>query len=153
MDSNGSVNIFVAEGAGVSSIVAEMTARGESIPVDAFGHVRLDAVNPGAWFGRQFAAMIGAQKTLVQKSGYFARSAPANAEDRALIARSAAVAVEAALRGVSGVVGEDEERGNELRVIEFSRIRGGKKFDTAVPWFVEMRREIGTGGEAIGDKP
>ena len=57
---------------------------GETVPRDAFGHVKLDAVNPGAWFGKQFAAMIGAEKTLVQKSGYFARSAAANAADLAL---------------------------------------------------------------------
>ncbi|HEY4321378.1 MAG TPA: pyrophosphate--fructose-6-phosphate 1-phosphotransferase [Gemmatimonadales bacterium] len=143
MDAVGSVNIFVSEGAGVSSIVAEMTARGESIQVDAFGHVRLDTINPGAWFGRQFAAMIGAEKTLVQKSGYFARSAPANAADRELIRRSAAVAVDAALRGISGVVGEDEEHDNTMGVIEFGRIRGGKPFDASTLWFMAMLKEIG----------
>ena len=46
---------------------------------DAFGHVKLDTIKVGDWFGKQFAKLIGADKTLVQKSGYFARSAAANA--------------------------------------------------------------------------
>ena len=99
MDRQGCVNLFVSEGAGVESIVREMEAAGEAVPRDAFGHVKLDAVNPGAWFGKQFAAMIGAEKTLVQKSGYFARSAPANAEDLRLIRRCADLAVQCALDG------------------------------------------------------
>ena len=28
---------------------------GEEVPRDPFGHVQLDKVNPGAWFGKQFA--------------------------------------------------------------------------------------------------
>ena len=38
-----------------------------------------------AWFAKQFAAELGAEKTIVQKSGYFARSAAANEDDLALI--------------------------------------------------------------------
>lgn len=143
MDALGCVNLFVSEGAGVSSIVAEMTARGEQVARDAFGHVKLDSINPGAWFAKQFAAMIGAEKTLVQKSGYFARSAPANAADRDLIARSVELAVTGALAGTSGVVGEDEDRSGELRVIEFNRIKGGKPFDVATPWFTRLLAETG----------
>ena len=78
MDDIDCVNLFVSEGAGVDNIVKEMESRGEEVPKDAFGHYKLDAVNPGQWFGKQFAAMIGAEKTLVQKSGYFSRAAPAN---------------------------------------------------------------------------
>ena len=118
-------------------------ANGEDVPRDPFGHVRLDKVNPGQWFARQFAADIGAQKVLVQKSGYFARSAAANAADRALISEFVDFAVEAALRCEAGLVGQDEERAGELRVIEFDRIRGDKKFDLAVPWFTEILRDIG----------
>jgi pyrophosphate--fructose-6-phosphate 1-phosphotransferase len=83
MDRVGNVNLFISEGAGVESIVAEMTARGQEVPRDAFGHVKLDAVNPGKWFGDQFSKMIGAEKVLVQKSGYFSRAAAANAADLA----------------------------------------------------------------------
>ncbi|HVS53100.1 MAG TPA: pyrophosphate--fructose-6-phosphate 1-phosphotransferase [Opitutaceae bacterium] len=143
MERVGNVNLFISEGAGVDSIVAEMTARGQEVPRDAFGHVKLDAVNPGKWFGDQFAKMIGAEKVLVQKSGYFARSAPANAADLALIARCVEHAVECALRRESGVVGQDEERGDALRAIEFARIKGGKAFDVAVPWFRELLGAIG----------
>ena len=124
-------------------IVAELESRGEVVPKDAFGHYKLDAVNVGQWFGKQFAKLIGAEKTLVQKSGYFARAAAANAEDQRLISTMVDLAVECALRGQSGVIGHDEERGNILRAIEFPRIRGGKTFDTSTHWFDEMLKGIG----------
>ncbi|MCT2558595.1 pyrophosphate--fructose-6-phosphate 1-phosphotransferase [Tsuneonella sp. YG55] len=143
MDDQGGVNLFVAEGAGVTEIVAAMEAAGDEVPRDAFGHVKLDRIDPGRWFGSRFAAELGAEKVLVQKSGYFSRSAPANEADRKLIAACVHRAVDAALAGESGVVGQDEERGDELRVIEFERIAGGKQFDTATPWFVELLRDIG----------
>ena len=107
------------------------------------GHVHLDKINPGQWFAKQFAAELGAEKVLVQKSGYFARSAAANEADLALIRQCTDYAVDAALRGESGVVGQDEERGGELRAIEFERIKGGKKFDASVPWFTDLLHEIG----------
>ena len=143
MDRVGNVNVFISEGAGVESIVAEMTARGQEVPRDAFGHVKLDAVNPGKWFGDQFAKMLGAEKVLVQKSGYFSRAAPANAADLALIQRCCDHAVECALRRESGVTGQDEARGDVLRAIEFTRIKGGKPFDVKVPWFGELLAGIG----------
>lgn len=143
MDAKGTANVFVSEGAGVDDIVASMEAAGESVDRDAFGHVRLDKVNVGAWFSKQFALLVEAEKAQVQKSGYFARSAPSNAEDRALISEMVACAVTSALSGISGVVGHDEERGNELRAIEFPRIKGGKHFDPATPWFTTMLQEIG----------
>jgi len=143
MDEQGGVNLFISEGAGVREIVAAMEAAGEEVPRDPFGHVRLDKVNPGEWFAKQFAAELGAEKVLVQKSGYFARSAPANDADLALIRACTTHAVDAALRGESGVVGQDEERGDELRVIEFERIAGGKAFDTSVPWFTDLLKDLG----------
>ncbi|WP_328330978.1 pyrophosphate--fructose-6-phosphate 1-phosphotransferase [Kribbella sp. NBC_00382] len=143
MDENDCVTIFLSEGAGVPSIVAELEAKGEDVPRDPFGHVKLDAVNPGAWFAKQFAERIGAEKTMVQKSGYFSRSAAANDADLALIKQCTDYAVDAALRGESGVVGHDEERGDELRAIEFPRIAGGKEFDPSVEWFAGLLTEIG----------
>jgi pyrophosphate--fructose-6-phosphate 1-phosphotransferase len=143
MDERDCVNLFVSEGAGVDEIVAAMEAGGEQVPRDAFGHVHLDKINPGQWFAKQFAAKLGADKVLVQKSGYFARSAAANEADLTLIRQCTDYAVDAALRGESGVVGQDEERGDELRAIEFERIAGGKKFDVSVPWFTELLGEIG----------
>ncbi len=143
MDAHGCVNIFLSEGAGVEDVVAELEAAGEEVPRDPFGHVQLDKVNPGAWFAKHFAAAIGAEKTMVQKSGYFSRSAAANDEDLALIKRCTDLAVDAALRGESGVIGEDEEQGDELRAIEFPRIRGAKAFDPSVAWFQTLLGEIG----------
>jgi len=145
MDEIGCVNIFLSEGAGVAEIVEEMKAAGQEVPIDPFGHVQLDKVNPGAWFAKQFAELLGAEKTMVQKSGYFSRSAPANAEDLALIKACTHLAVDSALAGVSGVVGQDEEAGDQLRAIEFPRIKGHKKFDISVDWFVALKGELGQG--------
>ena len=143
MDEHDGVNLFISEGAGVAEIVAAMEADGQEVPRDPFGHVQLDKVNPGQWFAKQFAEQLGADKVLVQKSGYFSRSAAANAADLALIKECTTYAVDAALRGDSGVVGQDEERGDELRAIEFDRIKGGKAFDPTTPWFTELLAEIG----------
>jgi len=143
MDKNDCVNMFISEGAGVKTIIAEMESRGEEVPRDAFGHVKLDAINPGKWFGNQFAQMIGAEKVLVQKSGYYARAAASNAEDLRLIKSCVDLAVECALRRESGVIGHDEDNNNILRAIEFNRIKGGKPFDIKTPWFTDMLNEIG----------
>jgi pyrophosphate--fructose-6-phosphate 1-phosphotransferase len=143
MDAEDSVNLFISEGAGVSEIVAAMEAAGEDVPRDPFGHVQLDKINPGQWFAKQFAAELGAEKVLVQKSGYFSRSAAANDADLKLIRECTTYAVDAALRGESGVVAQDDERDGELRVIEFERIAGGKKFDVLVQWFTDLLCDIG----------
>lgn len=143
MDELGCVNVFVAEGAGVDEIVASMEAAGQDVPRDAFGHVRLDDLDPGERLASDVAERVGAEKSKVWKSGYFARSAAPNAEDLDLIARCTELAVAAALDGRSGVVGQDAERGDELRVIEFDRIAGGGAFDPGVDWFVELLEEIG----------
>ncbi|ACB73441.1 pyrophosphate--fructose-6-phosphate 1-phosphotransferase [Opitutus terrae] len=143
MDRLDNVNIFVSEGAGVETIVAEMQSRGQEVPRDAFGHVKLDAVNPGKWFGDQFAKMLGAEKVLVQKSGYFARAAAANQADLMLIKSCVDLAVECALRRESGVIGHDEDQNNVLRAIEFTRIKGGKPFKPTTPWFADLLKSIG----------
>jgi len=143
MDKVDCVNIFISEGAGVESIVAEMQAKGQEVPRDAFGHIKLDAVNPGKWFGEQFAEMLGAEKTLVQKSGYFARAAASNVADMRLIKSCADLAVECAFRREAGVIGHDEDNDNVLRAIEFPRIKGGKPFNIDIDWFEKMLSEIG----------
>ncbi|MGI5950511.1 MAG: pyrophosphate--fructose-6-phosphate 1-phosphotransferase [Brooklawnia sp.] len=143
MDEVGNVNIFLSEGAGVPEIVEQLEKAGEDVPRDAFGHVQIDKINPGAWFGKQFSKLIGAQKTMVQKSGYFSRSAPSNAEDLELIGRTCVMAVDAALAGTPGVVGLDEENNDELSIIAFDRIAGHKPFDITQQWFVDMCTSIG----------
>ncbi|MBT3251359.1 MAG: pyrophosphate--fructose-6-phosphate 1-phosphotransferase [Candidatus Marinimicrobia bacterium] len=143
MDKKDSVNIFLSEGAGADSIVRDMKSKGLEIEIDSFGHYRLDQINPGKWFGEQFANMIGAEKVLIQKSGYFARSAAPNQKDLELIKKSALLAVECALNGTSGVIGLDEDSNNELKCIDFVKIKGGKPFNIKNEWFTAMLRNIG----------
>lgn len=143
MDEQGNVNIFLSEGAGVEEIIEEMLEDGIEPERDPFGHVKLDTINPGAWFADQFAKIIGAEKVMVQKSGYFSRSAKSNEQDLELIESMVKLAVESAQQGVSGVIGHDEERGDELRAIEFERIAGHKAFDVSQQWFHDLMNEIG----------
>ena len=143
MDEKDGVNIFLSEGAGLETIVREMESRGEEVPKDAFGHIRLDEINPGQWFAKQFSGALDAEKTLVQKSGYFARSAKPNQQDLDLIKRSAFFGAEQAIKGNSGVAGLDDDHNKELRLIEFERIKGGKPFDTTVDWYKTMLNDIG----------
>ncbi|MCL2788471.1 MAG: pyrophosphate--fructose-6-phosphate 1-phosphotransferase [Micrococcales bacterium] len=142
MDRIGNVNIFLSEGAGVPEIVAELEAAGQEVKRDPFGHVKLDTINPGAWFASQFAHRLQAEKTMVQKSGYFSRSAKANQRDLLLIRSMTDLAVDCALRGEPGVIGHDEDDGGRLRAIEFPRIAGGKAFDTSASWFGALMTEI-----------
>lgn len=144
MDTYGCVNVFFGEGTGVHEIVKDMESRGEEVPRDAFGHVSLAKINPGQYFAKNLSTAIGAEKTIVQKSGYFARSAAANDFDRKLISDCAKEGVEAAIQGVSGCMGQDEEKeGMPIRAIEFARIKGGKPFDISESWFQEMLKDIG----------
>ncbi|WP_430869070.1 pyrophosphate--fructose-6-phosphate 1-phosphotransferase [Demequina aurantiaca] len=143
MDEVGNVNIFISEGAGVPEIIAEIEASGGTVGRDPFGHVRLDTINPGAWFAEQFAERLGAEKVMVQKSGYYSRAAAANAEDLRLIKSMTDLAVECALRGESGVIGHDEEDGDRLKAIAFPRIAGHKPFDITTPWYTDLLTEIG----------
>ena len=143
MNEKDSVNIFLSEGAGTETIVRELESSGASIERDAFGHIALDTLNPGQWFAKQFTKMLKAEKTLVQKSGYFARSAAPNAKDLKLIKSSCRHACEMALSGNSGVVGLDDEKNNQMSLIDFNRIKGGKPFDINEEWFQAILSNIG----------
>jgi pyrophosphate--fructose-6-phosphate 1-phosphotransferase len=143
MDEVGNVTIFISEGAGIDSIVAQLEAAGKDVARDAFGHVRIDKINPGAWFADQFAAKLGVEKVMVQKSGYYSRSAAANQYDLDLIKSMTDLAVDSALRGEPGVIGHDEEDDDTLKAIAFDRIKGGKPFDITQAWFTELLSEIG----------
>ena len=143
MDKWDSVNIFVSEGAGVKDIIAEMKKRGEDVPVDAFGHPRLDKVNVGQYVGKRFGELLKAEKVQVFKSGYFARAAAPNKKDLRLIEKCARTAVACALKGESGVVGPDENAAAKIRACEFPRIKGGKPFNVRKGSFRKMLTEIG----------
>jgi pyrophosphate--fructose-6-phosphate 1-phosphotransferase len=143
MDENDCVNIFLSEGAGMDTIVRELESQGQEVPRDAFGHVRLDDINPGQWFAKQFAKALDADKTLIQKSGYFARSAKPGERDLDLIKKSAFLAAEFALHGESGLVGLDDNNDGKLGLIDLQLIKGGKEFDTNQSWFQNMLISIG----------
>ena len=143
MDKKDGVNIFLSEGAGLDTITREMESNGEVIPRDAFGHVKLDEINPGQWFAKRFSSALNAEKTLVQKSGYFARSAKSNDRDLNLIKDSAKLAVNFALNQKSGVIGKDMDENDNLVLIDFNRIKGGKPFDHSLSWFEDILLDIG----------
>ena len=142
MDKHDCVNVFLSEGAGTDLIIRETEKNGETVLRDAFGHVRLDDLNPGQWFAKQLGKRLNANKVLVQKSGYFGRSSKANQADLNLIFEVADHAVQSALNGKNGVVGWDEDNNNTLSCIDFSRIKGGKPFDTTLDWYKDMIDEI-----------
>ena len=135
------VNIFLSEGAGIENIIKEKQSNGEKIKKDAFGHVRLDEINPGIWFSKYFKNKLNCDKVLVQKSGYFSRSAAPNQVDLELIDNHCHLAVEYSLKSISGVIGIDEVN-NKLSCIDFTRIRGGKPFDINSDWFKKLSNKI-----------
>jgi pyrophosphate--fructose-6-phosphate 1-phosphotransferase len=143
MDEKDSVNIFLSEGAGTGTIIREIENKGETVTRDAFGHVALDTINPGQWFAEKFAEQLNAHKTLVQKSGYFGRSAAPNKKDLDLIKLSGKLGAETALGGQSGVIGLDDDNNASLSLIDFERIKGGKPFDPTVSWFKKILTDIG----------
>lgn len=142
MDEKDCVNIFLCEGAGIDNIVFELESQGKEILRDAFGHVCLDEINPGKWLAKQFSKKIISDKVLIQKSGYFSRSSKPNEKDLELIFQSADMAVDCALEEMSGVIGLDEEKNNQLQCINFERIRGGKLFNMEIDWFQSMLKDI-----------
>ena len=141
MDQFDCVNIFLSEGAGLDSIIADMKNNNEEIKYDAFGHVRLDEINPGKWFGNYFKNKLNANKVLIQKSGYFARSSEPCSNDIELINKSATFAVEMAIDKKSGVVGLSEST-NNIELIKFKEIKGNKPFDANCKWFEGMIKEV-----------
>ena len=141
MDDNDCVNIFLSEGAGIENIIHEMQNNKEEIKYDAFGHIRLDEINPGRWYGQYFKEKLDCDKVLVQKSGYFSRSANPNQQDLDLIYNCSSQAVKYALDGKNGVVGISDFS-DKVELIDFSEIRGGKTFNVASDWFVSMLKDI-----------
>ena len=128
------VNIFLSEGAGIENIINEMKNNNDDIPIDAFGHIRLDEINPGQWYAEYFKEKLDCDKILVQKSGYFSRSSSPSSEDMKLIEDHAKNAVKYAISENSGVVGIDDDTG-KLNCISFKRIKGGKPFNVNYGWF------------------
>ena len=88
-----------------------------------------------------FKEQLKCDKVLVQKSGYFSRSAAPNEKDLKLIDNHAVLAVECAINNSSCVVGINQYN-NELTCINFNQIKGGKKFDIKAQWFVKLMKDI-----------
>ena len=88
------------------------------------------------------AKKINAKKILIQKSGYFGRSAKPNKKDLELICKLSDYAVKTAASRKSGVIGFDEENNNKLSCIDFKRIKGGKPFNKSLKWYKNMMTEI-----------
>ena len=51
-----------------------MEAEGKEVQRDAFGHVKLDSINPGKYFADTVSAMIGAEKVRARPDGGRARA-------------------------------------------------------------------------------
>tara|TARA_B110000116_G_scaffold204846_1_gene179950 strand:- start:217 stop:789 length:573 start_codon:yes stop_codon:yes gene_type:complete len=141
MDKYDCVNIFLSEGAGLDNIIKEMKSNNQDIPTDAFGHIRLDEINPGRWYADFFKNKLNCDKVLVQKSGYFSRSSAPNRDDLDLINNHASLAVKSAISNISGVIGIDDNT-NTLSCIAFDRIKGGKPFNINLDWFNELMQKI-----------
>ena len=142
MDKFDCVNIFLSEGAGLDNIILEKEKNNKDVKRDAFGHVRLDELNPGKWYASYFKKNLNADKVLVQKSGYFSRSSAPNHDDLDLIFSHADFAVNQAMLGNSGVVGIDEKE-DKISCINFSRIKGHKPFNVSLDWYVDLKKQIG----------
>jgi pyrophosphate--fructose-6-phosphate 1-phosphotransferase len=138
----GSVNLFVSEGAGSDMVLQAREAEGEVIATDAFGHPKLDQVRVGDWLADELTLLLDADRSLVVKSGYFARSGAAGPVDRALINRSCILALRAALDHTSGIVGEDSNEDDAIGLIGFDRIHGGKRLDLDEAWVTGLLRTI-----------
>ena len=143
MDKYDCVNVFLSEGAGIDNIVKDLELKGKKLNRDAFGHLRLDELNPGKWYSDKIAQWTNAKKILVQKSGYFCRSAAPNKYDLSLIDRVSKKAVKYALKSISGVVGPSDNLDGKIDCINFKKIKGGKPFDFKLPWYKNILTNIG----------
>ena len=63
------------------------------------------------------------------------------------------LAVDCALRGESGVIGQDEENNDELTAIAFPRIAGAKPFDITQGWFTDLMADLGQKVEPTRGRP
>ena len=133
MDRVGSVNLFISEGAGLDTIVAELERLrrgGGPGPVrprqdrqDQPRRLVRQQVRRAARRREGDGAEVGLLLPLRRRQR--ARPGPDPVDDRP----------RRRLRAPrrAGVIGHDEERGDELRAIEFERIKGGKPFDISQP--------------------
>ena len=72
---------------------------------------------------KKIAQWTSAEKVLVQKSGYFARSAAPNKNDIDLIDKISKKAVSYSLNKKSGVAGLSDDYSNQVKCIDFKDIK------------------------------
>ena len=101
----------------------------------------MDELNPGQWYASYFKSKLDCDKVLVQKSGYFSRSAAPSKEDLKLIFLHADFAVDTAIKNQSGVIGL-HDRSQKISCINFSDIKGHKPFDVSVGWYKQLKKDI-----------
>ncbi len=142
MDTVGCVNVFVSEGAFINYYLEDLKKEGKEIPKNEFGQLQLKLVNIGDWLGKKLGPALQAGKVLIQKSGYFTRSAAPNILDLNLIQSCVDLAVECAFKNKPGLIGQDEENQNRLRCIEFSRVSGAKPFNVSCKEFQDLMKEV-----------
>ena len=133
----GCINLFVSEGAFLDEISKQNKERGQSFEKDAFGHIKLDSVNAAKWFSSTISKYIDFDRILIQKSGYFARSASPNEEELKYIFKVCDFAYESALMGKSGVSAIDERK-DKLHCIDFNDIKGDKGLNVESDWFLKL---------------
>ena len=137
MEETNCLNLFVCEGAFLEQIKKDINKSGNLVEKDAFGHIRLDSVNAAKWFSELVSQKIDFDRILIQKSGYFSRSAAPSSNDLEYIFKICDFAFDNALKSNSGLVGEDE-RTDQLSCIDFNEIKGDKNLDINSQWFLEL---------------
>ena len=135
------LNLFICEGAFLNEISEDIKKSGQLIQKDAFGHIKLDLINTAKWFSEVISKKINFDRILIQKSGYFARSAAPSDDDLEYIFKICDFAFKNALESNSGIIGEDERTG-ELSCIDFNDIRGDKGLDINSKWFLDLVDKI-----------
>jgi hypothetical protein len=143
MDKNDCVNIFISEGAGVEASSPKCRPRARkcrATPSATSSSMRSTRASGSA----SSSPMIGAEKTLVQKSGYFARAAAANATT---CASSRAAPTSPSNAPAPRERRHRPRRGPEQRAARHrvpERIKGGKPFDIdARPGSADLLKDIG----------
>ncbi len=129
MDRTGHATVFVSEGACLDAIVAEREAAGETVKRDAFGHVKIDTINVGGWFQKQFAslhqrrALARPEIRLLRPFGPGKRRRPASDPEHDRPCRR-----KRPQQGSRASPAMTKRQNGKLRTIEFPRIKGGKAF-------------------------
>ena len=150
MDELGCVNIFVSEGAGVATIVAELEAAGRG---GAAGRRSATSSSTRSTRARGSASSSPSgwapRRRWCRRAGTSRARPPPTTRDLALIKQCTDLAAQVALRGGAASSVRTRSAATSCGAIEFPRIKGGKPFDTGQGWFGELLSEL---GQPLGDQ-